>query len=123
MRIFDALVSGEFWHVSGPMSILVNGWLRLEPGESKSGDGRQFPLMPETHGVLESQLARTREIEKATGQVIPWLFHQQESRSRVFGERGSRHVRKPESRGESLTNSGAAPRETLNERQSRVQRQ
>jgi integrase len=54
---------------------LVNGWLRLEPGESKNDEGRQFPLTPERRGVLEQQLSRTREMEKASGQVIPWLFH------------------------------------------------
>ena len=69
-RVKSELLSHQRSHVD-----LVNGWLRLEPGESKNGEGRQFPLTPELHDVLERQLARTREIEKATGQVIPWLFH------------------------------------------------
>jgi len=34
-----------------------------------------FPLTPELRDVLERQLARTREVEKATGRIIPWLFH------------------------------------------------
>src|SRR5262245_15188253 len=54
---------------------LVNVCLRLEPGESKNAEGRQFPLTAELRAVLEQQLSRTRELEKATGQVIPWLFH------------------------------------------------
>jgi integrase len=54
---------------------LQAGWLRLEPGETKNREGRMFPLTPELREILERQLARTREIEKATGQIIPWLFH------------------------------------------------
>src|SRR5262245_2783798 len=34
-----------------------------------------FPLTPELRAVLERQLARTRELEKATGTIVPWLFH------------------------------------------------
>jgi integrase len=54
---------------------LKNGWLRLESGESKNGEGRQFPLTQELRAVLEAQTARTRELELQTGQIIPWLFH------------------------------------------------
>jgi site-specific recombinase XerD len=54
---------------------LKAGWLRLEPGETKNGEGRQFPLTPALRAVLEAQAERTREIEKKTGKVIPWLFH------------------------------------------------
>jgi integrase len=34
-----------------------------------------FPLTPRLRELLEHQAARTREIEVATGRVIPWLFH------------------------------------------------
>jgi integrase len=34
-----------------------------------------FPLTPELREVLTAQLERTREFEKETGQIIPWLFH------------------------------------------------
>ena len=50
------------------------GWLRLEPEETKNGDGRQFPLIPELRAVLEAQRARVDAIQQATGQVIPWVF-------------------------------------------------
>ncbi len=69
-RIRSELLTRQKSHVD-----LQNGWLRLEPGETKNGKGRMFPLTPELRAVLERQLARTREIEKGTGQVIPWLFH------------------------------------------------
>jgi len=56
---------------------LENGWLRLEPGETKNGKGRMFPigLLPELREVLEEQVARTRILEKEIGEIIPWLFH------------------------------------------------
>ncbi len=34
-----------------------------------------FPLTPELRAVLERQLAKTGQIEVATGRIIPWLFH------------------------------------------------
>src|SRR5215510_5797037 len=33
------------------------GWIRLEPGETKNGKGRMFPLTPRLRAVLEAQLA------------------------------------------------------------------
>jgi integrase len=51
------------------------GWLRLEPGETKNRDGRNFPLTPELREVIERQIEQTRAFELATGQIVPWLFH------------------------------------------------
>ena len=51
------------------------GWLRLDPGETKNGRGRNFPLTPELRAILEAQEARTRELELQSGRIIPWLFH------------------------------------------------
>ncbi len=34
-----------------------------------------FPLTPELRAVLERQMARTRDMERAMGRIIPWLFH------------------------------------------------
>ncbi len=34
-------------------------------------------MTPELRAVLERQLTRTRDTEKATGRVIPWLFHRE----------------------------------------------
>jgi integrase len=63
---------------------LQHGWLRLEPGETKNGDGRLFPLTPELRAVLEQQFARTQKLERETGQVIPWLFHRDGEPIKVF---------------------------------------
>jgi integrase len=51
------------------------GKIVAHPGETKNDEGRMFPLTPELRAVLDRQLARTREVERATGQIIPWVFH------------------------------------------------
>jgi hypothetical protein len=51
------------------------GWLRLEPGETKNGEGRMFPLLPRLRALLAAQLERTREHEQKTQTIVPWLFH------------------------------------------------
>jgi integrase len=65
------LLSRQWRHVD-----LKLGWLCLEPGETKNGDGRAFPIkaLPELQAVLEKQRERVSEIEKASGQIIPWVF-------------------------------------------------
>ena len=69
-RVKDELLTRQRHHVD-----LGAGWLRLEPEETKNRDGRMFPLTPHLRALLETQLAATRALETATGQVIPWLFH------------------------------------------------
>lgn len=51
------------------------GWLRLEPGETKNDEGRMFPMTKRLRSIIQKQLERTKELEKATGRIIPWLFH------------------------------------------------
>jgi integrase len=38
------------------------------------GEGREFPLRPDLRTVLEAQRERIREIQRATGRIIPWVF-------------------------------------------------
>jgi integrase len=45
---------------------LVGGWLRLEPGESKTREGRQFPLIPSLRAIFEAQ---------PRAPLCPWVFH------------------------------------------------
>lgn len=51
-----------------------SGWLRLDPGESKNKEGRNFPLIPPLKAVLEAQRTRCDALEGKLGRVIPWLF-------------------------------------------------
>jgi integrase len=69
-RIKSELLTRQWAHVD-----FRAGWLRLEPGKTKNGEGRMFPLTPTLRAVLDRQQASTREIERATGRIIPWLFH------------------------------------------------
>jgi integrase len=69
-RIRSEILTREWKHVD-----FRGGWFRLEPGETKSGEGRQFPLTSDLRAVLERQRKRTRAIEKSTGAITPWVFH------------------------------------------------
>ena len=69
-RIKSEILTRQKHHVD-----LNAGWLRLEPGEGKSGEGRNFPLIAELRESLAEQLEKTAALERATDQIIPWLFH------------------------------------------------
>jgi integrase len=68
-RTKSELLTRQWRHVD-----LSAGWLRLDPGQSKNGEGRMFPLTPELRGVLEAQRDRIRDLERTTGQIVPWVF-------------------------------------------------
>ncbi len=50
------------------------GWVRLEPGEGKSGRGRMFPLTAALRTALQDQVHRADDIERVTGRRPPTLF-------------------------------------------------
>lgn len=54
----------------------AKGLLRLDPGETKNGEGREFPFTPELRAILQAQRERVGEISKATGRIVPWVFCQ-----------------------------------------------
>lgn len=52
---------------------LAAGCLRLDPGQAKStGDPRTVYLRPETLAMLRAHVERVRDLERATGRVIPY---------------------------------------------------
>ena len=57
-RISSEILTRQKHHVD-----LRVGWIRLEPGETKNEEGRNFPLTPELREVLERQLDATKEFE------------------------------------------------------------
>jgi integrase len=69
-RVRDEILTRQWHHID-----LRAGWLRLEPGQTKNAEGRQFPLTAELRAVMEAQRARTTALEHATGAIIPWVFH------------------------------------------------
>jgi integrase len=69
-RVHDEILSRQKHHLD-----LREGWLRLDPGETKNGEGRNFPLTQMLRSALEEQAQKTRALELAKGAIIPWLFH------------------------------------------------
>src|SRR5262245_33944959 len=51
------------------------GIVRLDPGTTKNLEGRVFVMTPELRATLEAQRQVIEEKQKATGSVIPWVFH------------------------------------------------
>lgn len=78
-RIASEILTRQKHHVN-----LEAGWLRLEPGETKNGEGRNFPMTPGLREILALQIEKTREVEHATGRIIPWLFHRDGNEIRDF---------------------------------------
>src|SRR5262249_21594301 len=60
------------------------GWLRLDPGETKNREGRNFPFTVRLREIIAQQLEHTKALEKATGRIIPWLFHRNGRRIKSF---------------------------------------
>ena len=50
------------------------GEVRLDPGTTKSGDGRVFPFTAELRALLERRRTMTREHERELGRVVPQVF-------------------------------------------------
>ena len=62
------------------------GEVRLEPGTTKNDEGRVFPfsVLPELAEMLARERRRTEACERATGQIIPWVFHRDGCRVKDF---------------------------------------
>jgi integrase len=53
------------------------GFVRLDPGTTKNGEGRLVYLSPTMLDALRAQAAATRDLERRRGIIIPWVFHRQ----------------------------------------------
>ena len=51
--------------------------VRLEPGTTKNEEGRTFPFaaLPRLAELLREQRAKTTDLERSTGTMVPWVFH------------------------------------------------
>lgn len=78
-RLASEILTRQWQHVD-----FKAGWLRLEPGETKNGDGRMFPMTPELRGVLEEQRERTTALERERERIIPLVFHRDGEAIRTF---------------------------------------
>jgi integrase len=62
-----------------------SGSVRLEPGTTKNEQARTFPLaVDELRALLEEQRARTEEVQRQTGQIVPYVFHRRGKRIKDF---------------------------------------
>jgi integrase len=61
----------------------MGGWLRLNPGETKNGEGREFPFTVELRRVLEAQAARARDLERRLGRPVESVFFDHETGRRL----------------------------------------
>jgi integrase len=79
-RVKSEILTRQWKHID-----VDAGWMRLEPGEGKTREAREFPFTPELRAVLNAQRERVREIQRATGQIVPWVFvHPDGSRIKDF---------------------------------------
>jgi integrase len=55
------------------------GEVRLEPGTTKTDEGRTFPfkVVRELEELLKAQKAKTDQLRRELNQIIPWVFHRQ----------------------------------------------
>ena len=65
----DELTTRQWRHVD-----FRSGTLRLDPGETKNGRGRVFPMTPRLRSVLKAQERKTKALSKGLGKIIPWVF-------------------------------------------------
>ena len=73
-RVKSEVLTRQWRHVDFKARVI-----RLEPGETKNGKGRTFPIdtLPELKAVLEAQRAYTDKWERINGEIIPWVFHRE----------------------------------------------
>ncbi|HEX2930909.1 MAG TPA: hypothetical protein VHV54_14400 [Candidatus Binatia bacterium] len=79
-RIHDEILTRQKHHAD----LKGRGWLRLDPGETKNNEGRNFPFTARLREIIERQLQKTRALERATGKIIPWLFHRDGKQIKTF---------------------------------------
>jgi integrase len=65
----EEILSRQWRHLD-----LRGGWLRLDPGETKNGAGREFPLTVELKSLLLDLRRRATALERRTGRIVPWIF-------------------------------------------------
>lgn len=54
---------------------LDEGWVRLDAGTTKTGEGRLAYLSPALLETLRAHHVATKQLERERGFIIPWVFH------------------------------------------------
>jgi integrase len=79
-------IKSEIFSLQWSQIDFAAGEVRLEPGTTKTDEGRTFPfsVLPELEQLLRRQRERTDLLQKETGQIIPWVFHRHGVQIRDF---------------------------------------
>jgi integrase len=60
------------------------GTVRLDPGTTKNGEGRLFPMTHNLRALLEAQRATTEVLQLEKGIICPWVFHRDGKQIKTF---------------------------------------
>ncbi|HSP96837.1 MAG TPA: site-specific integrase [Candidatus Dormibacteraeota bacterium] len=60
------------------------GTVRLDPGTTKNGEARVFPMTADLRALLEAQRVYTDAVQKQAGAIIPDVFHRDGEPIRTF---------------------------------------
>lgn len=63
---------------------LEAGTVRLDPGTTKSGEGRVIHLTAELRTLLDAQRTITEAYQRERGKICPWVFHRSGQQIRSF---------------------------------------
>jgi len=71
---------------------MERGLVRLEPGVSKAGEGREVYLSSGMMALFKAQRDATSRLEREQNRIIPWVFHRNGKPVRSFDKtwRGAR---------------------------------
>ena len=79
-RVRSELLTRRWSHVD----FAAVGWFRLEPGETKNGQGRSFAMTDWMQQILRVQRRRTTRVEAEKSQIVPWVFRRRGKPIRDF---------------------------------------
>jgi integrase len=75
-------IKSEIFSLQWTQIDLKAGEIRLEPGTTKTDEGRTFffSALPELENLIRAQRERTNMLQKEQGRIIPWVFHRKGER-------------------------------------------
>lgn len=70
-------IQSEIFPLTWTQVDFTAGEVRLEPGTTKSDEGRTFPIgmFPELEELLKGQRAYTDQVQRDTNRIVKWVFH------------------------------------------------
>jgi integrase len=78
-RVYSEVLPLQWRHVD-----FEGGTVRLDPGTTKNGEARVFPMTAELRRLLEAQRAYTDAVQREKGIICPHVFHRTGHPIRTF---------------------------------------